>query len=401
MIGRFTPLYILANLGAHLGFLPLLVLLLPRRVEAIADGEPLVLLSQLLLLGGVTASLAHIASGAFSDRWIARHGNRRGPIAIGLALLVVSYVLFSQAFTVPSLALSMVCFQVSLNVMFAPLGALLTDHVPHERKGWIAGWLNMALPLAGLAIGLLGFISTQDARWPFLLLAGAIALAVLPLVSLWPRALPLVEAKAERAQLAASLLPRDFAFAWIARLAIQTGAAMILSYLYLYVDLVAGRSAVFPSQGASEGVATLSVIATIVSLAAGIIAGRLSDRSGRRKLPLIATSLAAGGALLLLAWAPDWRVILAGYAIFTAALTAFLSVDSALVAQLLAGHHRRGAMLGVMNLTNTLPAIIAPSVALLLAAVSFEAATLRMMLGAAAAGATIAAIAIAGIRSVR
>lgn len=402
MMRRFDPLYILANLGAHLAFLPLLVLLLPRRVEAIATGEPIVLLSQLLLLGGITASFAHIVAGGLSDRWIAAHGNRRGPIAMGLALLLASYVYFSQAMDAASLAIAMVLFQFSLNIMFAPMGALLTDHVAHERKGWIAGWLNMALPLAGLSITALGFISLVDAPWPFLLLAGAIGLAVVPLILFWPRGLELVGKPLESVG-AIVTLPRDFALAWVARLAVQSGAAIILSYLYLYVDALARGAPGFPRQSASEGVATLSLIATFVSLGAGVLAGRWSDRTGRRKRPLVVTALGAAAALGLLAAAPDWRAILAGYALFTASLTAFLSVDSAMIAQLLAGHRRRGTLLGLMNLTNTLPAIIAPALALALAmtTVSFEAATLRILIGAASVGALAAAAAISAIRSIR
>lgn len=395
----FTPLYILANFGAHLAFLPLLVLLLPRRVEAIATGDPIILLSKLLLIGGATASLAHIAAGAFSDHWIARHGNRRGPIAIGLAVLLLAYGLFSGARDPVALAIAMVAFQASLNVMFAPLGALLADHVPHARKGLVAGWLNTALPLAGLAISAIGFISARDAAWPFLLLAGSIAACVLPLLAGWPKGLALVEAMPEEGRRPG--LRTDFALAWLARLLIQSGAAVVLSYLYLYVETIARGAAHYPEQSASAGVATLSLIATVVSLGAGILAGRWSDRAGRRKRPLVATALGAAAGLALLASAPDWRLVLGGYALFTASLTAFLSVDSAMIAQLLAGHARRGTMLGLMNLTNTLPAVIAPAGALLLASAQFGASTLAMLLQAAAVGAAIAAMAIGLIRSIR
>ena len=397
---RFTPLYIVANLGAHVAFLPLLVLLLPRRVEAIATGDPIILLSKLLLLGGVTASLAHIAAGAFSDRWIARRGNRRGPIAIGLVALLASYFLFAGAMTAVQLAAAMMLFQASLNVMFAPLGALLADHVPHARKGWIAGWLNMALPLAGLVITAIGFVSARDAPWPFFLLAGGIAACVVPLVLFWPRGLALV-AREEDATTSALALPRDFALAWIARLAIQTGAAVILSYLYLYVDTIARGTGGFANRSASAGVATLSLIATIVSLGAGILAGRWSDRVGKRKFPLAITAIGAASAFATLAMAGTWWMVLGGYALFTASLTAFLSVDSAMVAQMLAGHRRRGAMLGLMNLTNTLPAVIAPASALALATASLGADTLRILLAVAAAGACVAAAAVTQIRSVR
>lgn len=269
----FPPLYFLANLGAHLAFLPLLVLLLPRRVEAIATGEPIILLSQLLLVGGLVASVANIAAGWFSDQWINRHGNRRGPIGIGLGFLLLSYVYFATAVTPWALLVGIIAFQASLNLMFAPIGALLTDHISHERKGIMAGWLNMALPLAGLGITLIGRFSDLDAAWPFLALAGAIALLVVPLVLLWPKGLKLIDQPVATLEKTASL-KGDFLLAWVARLTIQTGAAIMLSYLYLYVSGLAGSAAGYPDQSVSEGVGALSLIATIMSLGAGVLAGR-------------------------------------------------------------------------------------------------------------------------------
>lgn len=400
MTRRFGPFYILANFGAHVAFMPLLVLLLPRRVDAISPEQPIVLLSQLLLVGGLTASAANIVAGDFSDRWLARFGNRRGPIAIGLVLLLGAYAFFADAQTPAALFSAVILFQISLNIMFAPLGALLADHIPDARKGWIAGWLNMGLPLSGLVITALGEFGDTDATWPFGAVALVIGLSVLPLVLAWPRGMALITKSAEAVRDAA-LSRRDFAFAWIARLSIQSGAAVILSYLYLYVDTV-GRSAQgFGAGTASSGVAALSLIATIVSLAAGILAGRWSDHRGSRKAPLILSALAVAAAFAMLAWGGDWRLILLAYALFTTALTAFLSVDSALVAQLVSGHPRRATFLGLMNLTNTLPAIIAPSIALFLASMNLGGETLRFLLAIAAGGAVVSALSVSAIRTVR
>lgn len=400
MTRRFGPLYISANFGAHVAFMPLLVLLLPRRVDAIAPEQPLILLSQLLLVGGLTASAANIVAGAFSDRWLARFGNRRGPIAIGLVLLLAAYAYFAEARAPASLFGAIILFQLSLNIMFAPLGALLADHIPDARKGWIAGWLNMGLPLSGLVITGLGEFSAQDGAWPFGFVAAVIALSVLPLVMAWPKGLALIE-KPVTVIVDTAMSRRDFALAWIARLSIQSGAAVILSYLYLYVDSVARGSVGFGEGTTSGGVAMLSLIATILSLAAGIIAGRWSDHRGSRKVPLVIAALAAAMAFVLLAWGADWRMILFAYALFTTALTAFLSVDSALVAQLVSGHSRRATFLGLMNLTNTLPAIIAPSFALFLASLDLGGETLRILLAMAAGGALLSAVSVGAIRSVR
>ena len=89
--------YGLAFLGVHLAFMPLLVLLLPRRVEMLAGENAASVLSLLLLIGGVVAGIANIIAGAVSDKWYARFGTRRGLIAIGAGLIGVAYIGFAMA----------------------------------------------------------------------------------------------------------------------------------------------------------------------------------------------------------------------------------------------------------------------------------------------------------------
>ncbi|HXG82077.1 MAG TPA: MFS transporter, partial [Sphingomicrobium sp.] len=95
-----------------------------------------------------------------------------------------------------------------------------------------------------------------------------------------------------------------------------------------------------------------------------ILAGHWSDAANRRRLPMIAASIAMAAALFVLALQAFWLALLGAYVLFHAGLTAFLSVDSAMVNQLVADSHRRGELLGFMNLTNTLPAIIIPVIAM-------------------------------------
>ena len=59
-----------------------------------------------------------------------------------------------------------------------------------------------------------------------------------------------------------------------------------------------------------------------------------------------------------------WPLVVMAYALFAIGLAGFLAVDSALVAQLISASARRATLLGVMNLTNTLPGILAPLVTL-------------------------------------
>lgn len=397
----FIPTYALANLGAHVGFMPLVILLLPRRVEAIAPLGKVELLSWLLLIGAVVASIAHILAGHASDRWLARHGRRRGLIAIGLAALVGAYLLLGIARSVPVLVVAVVVFQAALNLMFAPLGALLADHVADAKKGVAAGLLNFALPLSGLVVTLLGLWSVRDGALPFIIVAALIATLVAPLLLAWPRDLPLLSTQpvvADRHAPQSADLMRNFALAFAARLLIQLGAAVMLGYLYFYVENKAATASNYSLSNASDGVARLSLIATIASLVAGIAGGHLSDRIGRRRIPLVLAALVCAASLAALATLEDWRAIVTAYATFVAALTAFLSIDAAMVAQMLGSEPRRGALLGLMNLTNTLPSVIAPALTLAYGGLMLSSDLFEALLLTTTVAAAIAAVLIAMVR---
>lgn len=396
----FGWLYPLAFLGAHLAFMPLLVLLLPRRVEAIVGGDPLEALSWLLLIGAATASVAHIAAGALSDRWLARQGSRRGPVAIGTAALAGSYMALAFADTLALLATAFVFFQIALNLAFAPLGALLADYVPDARKGLMAGKLNLALPISTGGVAIVGMTFIRDGVWGMLIVGLLSCLAIVPLVLAWPSGAALQHSPPSSAGSEKRGAFSDFAFAWAARFLVQTGAAFMTSYLYIYLVAMLEGGAALPRSSPSAAVALLSIVAACVSVVAVMAGGAASDRLATRKLPLFVFAVLIAASQLALASAPPWGGIIACYAIFAASQAAFLSLDTALVAQLVAGNPRRGALLGIMNLTNTLPGLTVPLLALMANAAMPPDKVLSFLLLVTGIAALGAGIAITRIRSI-
>jgi len=357
--------YGVAYLGAHLAFMPLLVLLLPRRVESIAQQSAGELLSWLLLSGAVMAALAHILAGHSSDRWLERHGNRRGLIAIGAAALAGSYLLLAQAYSFALVMAAILLFQLAVNIAFAPLGALIADHFANEHKGRMGALMNAALPASSLSVVLVGWLFPEDGATAFVF-TGVLALAFfLPLLVNWNLG-PVQEAQPSPADGPAPDMRRsrlDFSLAWGARLCVQLGSAFVHGYIYLYLaTLVASGSGL---QSATDMLATLSGPAAVLAIVVTLAIGSLSDRAGQRRRPLMLASVAVALGLVLLAQSQGMAMLLAGYAIFQVGLSTFLSIDTAMVAQLVSGNRNRGTLLGVMNLTNTLPSIIAPGLALL------------------------------------
>lgn len=347
--------YGMAYLGAHLAFMPLLVLLVPRRVALLAPDKSAETLSWLLLAGACAAGAGNLLAGHVSDRWLLRHGNRRQLVAIGVAALAASYGLLAMAQTLGSLIAAIIAYQLALNCAFAPLGALLADHFPDHTKGRMAGIMNAALPLSSLSVVVIGGLFPQDGAAAFLF-AGALAVACfLPLLVYWRLGNVVATPATAQAEGILAWSAQDFAIAWGSKLAVQLGAAFVQGYIFLYL------AALLAGPAEATGLLTrLSAPATVLAITATLGAGFLSDRWRQRRWPLAIASLSLALGLALLARAEGLAMLLAGYAAFQAGLAAFSSVDTALIGQLVAGRGNRGALLGVMNLTNTLPSAIAP-----------------------------------------
>lgn len=395
---RFAVTYPLAFLGAHLAFMPFLLLLLPRQVERFAPDSATATLSLLLIIGAVTASLAYVAAGHWSDRWLKRAGSRRLPVLAGLVCLTLSYAGLAAADTLAGLVVAVIAFQVALNLMFAPLGALLADYVADARKGLVAAWLALALPASIALSGPLVSLFPADAPGAFGIVMALVALCVIPLLLFWPNT-PVIPAQAPAVTGGEAERPpiADFTRAWLARFLIQCGAALVLFYLYLYLRQIGPAGSPQPAERA------LAILVTAGGLAgalAAVLLGRWSDRLERRRWPAALSAAAAAAGLFLLAVKPGFDLILGGYALFSAGLTAFLALDSALIAQMLGNSAARGRWLGIMNLTNTLPAIVTPTLTLLALQVASTGAITALLLLAAIANLLAAAL-ILGIKSMR
>lgn len=397
--------YPLATLAAHIAFIPFFALLLPRKVEVLvasgAASDSLSILSWILLGGALVASVAHIASGYIGDRWIERFGSRRGLIALGLGLLILCYAWLAIASTTVSMAAAVMAFQIALNVMLAPLGALLADYVPDESKGGMAGWINTALPLATMFTAFLTIIYPDHSNSAFWSTLAVLVLCCVPLLIFWPDTKPIVAARGEcyGEQIPPGILRNDFAIAWVSRFCIQFGAAIMLGYLFAYLALHSGQWG-FPAT-ASEALGQLSIVAAGSGCLGALFAGYVSDFARRRLRPIAIGGLVVALSLAAIAWSESWWVFAIAYGAFHLGLMAFLTVDSALVATLLRGNRKRGTFLGVMNLTNTFPAVLGPVLTLAALGELSDTGALKVIISVAAVLALAASLLIVRVRSIR
>jgi MFS family permease len=401
---RFPWTFPLAFFGAHLAFMPVLVLLLPRRVEAIAGGEAPLALGWLLLAGALAASVGHILAGHWSDRWIARHGSRRGLIALGLGALLASFGLLAAAGTVAEAAAALVAFQLALNLAFAPLGALLPDYVPDAAKGRVAGLMSAALPLSLPGIAVLAWLFPHDSDTAFLVNGLLVGACMAPLLIRWGFGRPLASSvPAATGRPTAPAEGRfDFAWTWVARFLVQLGAAFVLGFLFLLIsDRIAADPQWAGPRNASQAMALLSLGGAFVGVIGAVLGGRASDGVRARRVPLAISAGVLAASLAVLGARLPWPLFLAGYALFQLALCAFLAIGLAVFAQLVGQSPRRGALLGVVNLSNTFPAILAPAIAIASLGTGLIEDRLGLLFIASSAAAACAGVAALRIRGVR
>ena len=383
---RFLLLYALANAGGVAAYLPFLTLLLPVRMAAAAGEARVEWLAAAAFAGAVSASLANIGWGWASDVV----GTRRTWVAAGLALTVLSYGGLAAAATPAGIVAAVVAYQAALNMMLGPLGAWAADRVPDARKGLLGGLLGAGPPVGALA----GMAATQPA------LGGADARLAAVCAIVAALTLPLLLARDARATVEPTpnvsptrppMRRRDMSLLWLSRLLVQVAGNLLFAFLLYYFQSLPGR----PVDEA--GVARLGAAVMVAAALLALALGRASDRVGARRPFLVGAALGMGAGLGIMASAQGfggagqgWAV--AGYALFGCGLTVFLSLHSAYAMQMLRSPRRRGRDLGLFNLANTLPALLAPLLTVaLVPAYGFRGVLVVLALLAAAAAALVAA----------
>jgi MFS family permease len=375
--GRAGFRRLLFNLGIAGGALSALYagagsVLLPQQIEDIDRPHKVAVLG---LIAGASASFALVFNpigGALSDRTRSRFG-RRAPWLFGapLALLLVLAVI-GQIRTVPVMLAGWCSAQAIANLYQAPLTAVIPDRVPRTRRGAASAVTGVAMVLGGVAGVGVASLFTAHLAWGYLalglLMAGAAISFVLNTADASsaeaPR--PPRDTRGVSARLAdflSALRHRDFLCVFASRAASIMGYFLIIGYeLYILTDYIRLPGGMRPAQG----IAVLAAIAAVGSLLAAAIAGPLSDRLNRRKPFVFASSAIAGAGCLLPVLSPTFGAVELYAAFAGLAFGTYLSVDAALVTLVLPRQESIARDLGVLNMANAGPQVLAPLVAALI-----------------------------------
>jgi MFS family permease len=271
--------------------------------------------------------------------------------------------------TAPNISLVLVgwCIcQVFFNATLAAQAAVLPDQVPREQRGVVSGVLGLSVPIASVV----GTYLVQAFDTSTLLMFAAPCAVGSAAVLLFVWRLPDRRlAVADRPPWSLRELvgtfyvsPRrnpDFAWAFLSRFLLVMAYAFLVTYQAYYLLAQAGSTeAQVPHQ-----VYLGTVVQSVALVCVAPLAGRLSDRVGRRKVFVASAALIYAAALFVIAAASSFQGYLVGMTLSGLGFGMYMAVDLALVVDVLSDPLSAAKDLGVLNIAGALPFAIAPALA--------------------------------------
>lgn len=372
-VRRVGPLWItglvLVNVGVNAAFFGPIQVLLGLQAAAFDPNQKEAILALVTGAGAAVALVANPLFGAFSDRTWSRFGRRRPWVLIGAVLGSIALLALAGAPNVAAATALWCLVQLGCNGAYAAITAAIPDRAPVDQRGIVGGLAAMG-QTAGILIGaVIAAVVAGGFALGYVICAVALVLGiVLYLTTAADDPLPreAVQPFSLGRFLASFWLSParhpDFAWAWITRLLVNIGNHMVTLYLLFFLtDAVRLQQ----TQGIapSTGVLILTGLYAVFVIVTSVLGGKLSDRLGRRKPLVIGSSIVIAAASLTIGFFPVWPGAIVGACVLGVGFGTYLAVDFALITQVLPKASDRGKDLGVINIANSLPQVIAPLIA--------------------------------------
>lgn len=334
---------------------------LPLAVDLLAPPtERTRILALAVTLGAVAATIANPLFGALSDRTRSRLGARH-PWIIGGALFGLAAMgLLLVAPSIGILLTAWVLVQISYNALLAAAAGLLADAVPDAERGRASGAFSAAAFLGTVPPLLLsGVLPDHVGTVTISMSLLAVAIAVVAAALLPPRVAAATAAvtRSPDAEPGGIGSIRRFAPVWASRFIQSVAFGLVTSFmLYLVADRITGTA------GAATALTSLSTLSggaaiVVAALAVGWVADRIDPR-----ILLAGSALLLAGAALVRAGAGSAPALLVSAVLGGIAMGVFLAVNlTTALRRIPAG--AGGRYLGALNVADTLPQIVVPSIA--------------------------------------
>jgi MFS family permease len=361
---RFIAIYAFAYASLWLALLTPAIITLALRVRQLAPGNAAEPISRVLMAGAIVALISNPIFGALSDSTRSRFGRRRPWLVGGVLCGCASLAAIGLAPTINLVLLGWCAAQLSFNAVLAAMVAIIPDRIAPAQRGTVVGILGVCMPIGQITgTWLVQQLSINMSL--ALVVPGVIGVAGVLSLAFILRQQPLPQTTAAQVRPAAPGRDapagprghRDFSWAWLSRVLFTTGSCFLQAYQpFFLLDALHLNDADVPR---------LMFRSTLVQAAMvvvwSLLSGRLSDRTGLRKPFVMAGSTIQGLGLWLIAFSNSYTMLLFGVALVGMGHGVYEGVDLALVTDVLPDRARHAAKdLGLLNIANTLPQVIAP-----------------------------------------
>jgi len=357
---------LLATGGVFAGWFGPIQILLPAQAQMLAGevGKES-LLALVTGIGAVASLIANPLWGFISDRMSLERPRRRPIIVAGTVVGIVGLVVLSWSADPVGMIAGWVLVQVGLNGPFAALIAMIADRVPSERRGMVGSLFGVA-QIAGVVLGTAVAVALGEGAFGYLALAVAVPLLAVAIVLLPEQRMPLATPATEasggarrgiRTVLAALRPSGAFAWAWTMRLLLNLVNALVLVYLYYFLADSVGVD------DPGTWVLVLTLVNVVITAIGAAVGGTWSDRIARRKVFVVAGAIVLAAGAGVFAALPVLPAVIAATVLIGVGWGLYVSVDVAIITQVLPSDRSTGSMLGVANIASALPQALAPLIA--------------------------------------
>lgn len=315
-----------------------------------------------LAVGGIAGVIAGPVAGGLSDRTRGGFGRRRPWAVAGVGLATLSLVAIALAQGPWGVGMAWVGVSVGTAIASAAFTALIADQLTTQR-GTASAAVSSSQAL-GIVVGV-GVIVLLELGIVvgYLALAGFVAVVGIAAALLLPDPPAPEQSRAARdvrtlSERVAALRDRDFAWMLAGRLVVNIGNALGTGLLLFFLLYGLHRDAAV----AEDELLLLIVVYTVFVVAASVLSGWLSDRTGRRIGIVVVAALVQGVASLTLAAFPSLTTAMICAALLGIGYGAYMSVGLALGTDLLPYPEDHARDLGFVNVSASLGQLLGPLV---------------------------------------
>lgn len=333
-------------------------------VSVLGEGDQLIgpAIAAITTAGVAIAILVQPTVGAISDHTRSRLGRRKPYILAGTLMDLVflsfaAWAFWNEAYWPFLVAVSLL--QFSSNFAQGPYQGYVPDLVPSKQVGAASGLLgaaNIAGNIIGPGIAVLfiatlpGLLGNPEITLGLFVVIGLVEVVTMLITVIWVPDRSAPESNLSLAERARSawgtdiLEERDFVWVMISRLLVLTGLVTLQAFAVVFLQFVHGMG----QTESQERALPILVVTAVAALLSAVPGGQISSRIGRKPVLYVAIALGMLGGLVI-AFAPEYWMVVLGVVPIGICSGVFLGVDWALMTDIIP-KAQSGRYMGISNI---------------------------------------------------